>query len=67
MQFRKEHGLIRAEYLRRFSHKSYAAKNDYIGVGILCAPAEFQRVPGKIGNILNLGPLIKMREDNCVS
>ena len=59
--FGQQDGFVRAQYFGGFSHKFHAAENDHISVCILCFPAQVKRIPDKVGNVLNLGPLVIMR------
>src|SRR5690606_1868872 len=59
--------LFRAQYLRRLGHELDAAKSDHVGVGVCRLARQLQRIADKIGEILNLGLLVIMREDHGVS
>ncbi len=60
------HRLFRCQDLRRFCHETHAAKGDHVGIGSLGLARELEAVPDIVGNVLDFGLLIIVREDDCV-
>ena len=59
--------LLRAEYFRRVGHEFDPAKGNHLGIGRRCFLRQFKAVADIIGEILNLGPLVIVREDDRVA
>ena len=63
----QDHDLFGRQDFCGFGHEFDAAKGDDIGIGFGGALAELQRIPDKIGQILNFRLLIIMRQDHRVA
>src|SRR3546814_464914 len=59
--------LFGRQYLGRLGHELDAAKGDDVGVGVGGLARQLQRIADEIGDILNLGLLVIMREDDGVA
>ena len=57
-------GFSWAQNLRRFTHEMNPAKGDHLGVGRRSLSAEPERIPHKIGHLLNSGDLVVVRKDH---
>ena len=65
-KMRQEHLLRRAHNLGRFGHKMHAAKDDDIGFGLRGLDRQAERIAGEIGQVLDLGNLVVVREHDRV-
>ena len=63
----KEYLFLRRENRCRLGHEVHAAEDDDIGVGLCCFTRETERVADEIGDVLHLGPLVVVREDDGVT
>jgi len=50
-----------------FSHEMDTAENDHLGIGLRGFDGKLQGVAAKISNILHLGPLVVVGQQNCLS
>ncbi len=62
-----EHGLPRGEDLRGFGHEVHPAEDDDVGVGLSGESRQPERITGMGGDVLALGQLIVVREDDGVA
>ena len=58
--------LFGAENLRRVGHEFDAAEGDHVGVGFRRLARQLEAVADEIGEVLNVGGLVVMRQDNRV-
>ena len=63
---RQQHGLFRAEDLGRLGHEVDAAEDDQVRRGAARLHREPERIAGEIGDVLDLGDLVVVGEDDCV-
>src|SRR5690606_20508662 len=59
--------LFGAQYLRGLGHELDAAKGDDVGVGLRRLARQLERIADEIGEVLDFGLLIIMREDDGVA
>ena len=65
-EIRQQHGLLRRQNRRRLGHEVHAAEDDDVGVGLRRLAGQAERVADEIGDVLDLGPLVVVREDDRV-
>src|SRR3546814_3575102 len=63
----EDHRLVRAQDLGGLGHEADAAKRDHLGVGRRRLARQIEAVADEIGDVLKLGLLIIMREDDGVA
>ena len=62
-----QHGLVGGEDRGRLGHEVDAAELDHLGVGGGRLPREAERVADEVGDVLELGQLVVVGEDDGVS
>ena len=65
-EVRQQHHLVRAQDLGRLGHEAHAAEHDDIRVRAGGLARQIEGIAHEIGEILNLGVLVIMREDDGV-
>ena len=58
-----EDGLARVQYRRGLGHEVHAAEHYDVGVSVCGASRKLKGVAGEVGNLLNLGPAVVVRQD----
>ncbi len=64
---RQHDNLVRGQNFRRFRHEADAAERDDIRVRLRRLARQLQRIPDEIGQVLNLGRLVVMSQDDGVA
>src|SRR5664280_924567 len=67
LEVRHDDRLFRREDLRRLGHEVHARECDDLLRNLRPAPRELERVAHEVGEILDLGLLVVVRQDYCVS
>ena len=62
----QQHGLVRGEDGGAFGHEMDAAEHDHIMIGLCRGAGKFERIAGDVGDVLDLGPLIIVGQDDGV-
>jgi hypothetical protein len=60
----QHHDLFGAEDLGRFGHELDPAKGDHFGIGGRRLARQFQRIADEIGQVLDFGLLVIVRQDH---
>ena len=63
----KQHRLLRRENRRGLGHEVHAAEDDDVGVGLGRLARETEGVADEIGDVLHLGALVVVGEDDGVA
>jgi hypothetical protein len=63
----QHHDFLRRENLGGVGHELDPAERDHFGIGRRCLAAKLEAVPDEIGDVLDLGALVVMREDHRVA
>ena len=63
----EQHRLVRAEDRRGLGHEVDAAERDHVGVGGRRLAREAERVAHEVGDVLNLGHLVVVSQDDRVA
>ena len=63
----QDHGLLGREDLCRLGHEAHAAEGDHIGIGRGRLARQIEAVADEIGEVLDLGFLVVMGEDDGVA
>ena len=67
LEVRDDHDLVRVQDLRGLGHEVNAAERDHIGLGPGGGLRELERITDEIGEVLDLGLLVVVRQDHRVA
>jgi hypothetical protein len=67
LQVGDQHPFVGAQDRRGLGHEVHAAEHDRVGVGLRRALGETERIAHIVGDLLDLGQLVVVRQDHCVA
>jgi hypothetical protein len=67
MKWTPQKRMTSASALRRLRHEVDAAEQDDVGVGLLGGLGELERIPDDVGDVLDVGLLVVVRQDDGVA